>query len=72
MKKTVLSLILVTVLIGLMTSCSSPKTSIRVRNNSDGTQTTINVRNGEGSSTSVSVAPTASVDSVSFTVNSNR
>lgn len=52
----------------LLTSCGSPKTTIRVTNKADGTQTDISVKQGDGGSTSVNVTPTISavVDSVSF------
>lgn len=52
-------------------SCANPKTSVRVRNNADGTSTSINVRNGEGASTTVSISPTASLDSLSFDFSRN-
>lgn len=54
-----------------LTSCSSPKTSVRVRNNANGTETSINVRNGEGSSTSVNISPSTSLDSLSFKFENN-
>lgn len=49
-----------------LNSCSAPKTSVRVRNNATGSETTINVRNGEGSTTSVSVSPSMQIDSLKF------
>lgn len=55
----------------ILISCGSPKTSVRVRNNATGSETTINVRNGEGSSTSVSVAPSMQLDSLSFDFKKN-
>lgn len=57
--------ILIITLISLI-SCSSPKTSVRVRNNASGTETSISVRNGEGASTSVNISPSTSLDSLSF------
>lgn len=51
-------------------SCGSPRTSIKVKNNADGTQTDISVTQGEGGSTSVSVVPSVNVaiDSIKFKV----
>lgn len=51
-------------------SCGSPKTTIKVKNNADGTNTDISVTQGEGGSTSVSVVPSinASLDSVNFKI----
>lgn len=51
-------------------SCGSPRTSIKVKNNADGTQTDISVTQGEGGSTSVSVVPSVNVaiDSINFKV----
>lgn len=51
-------------------SCGSPRTSIKVKNNADGTQTDISVTQGEGGSTSVSVVPSVnvSIDSIKFKI----
>ena len=51
-------------------SCGSPKTTIKVSNRADGTQTDISVVQGDGGSTSVSVVPSinASLDSINFKV----
>lgn len=64
--------IVVMICLAILTSCASPKTSVRVRNNATGSETTINVKNGEGSSTSVSVSPSMTVDSVSFNFKKNQ
>lgn len=52
-------------------ACGSPRTAIRIRNNADGTQTTIDIKQGDGGSTNVEVVPTASlvVDTVRFATN---
>lgn len=55
-----------------LTSCSAPKTTVRIRNNAEGTNTSINVRNGEGSSTTVSVNTPVSLDSLSFKFENNE
>lgn len=54
----------------MMSSCGSPKTTIRVSNKADGTDTRISVTQGDGGSTSVTVNPSinASIDSVTFNV----
>lgn len=54
----------------LLLSCGSPKTTIKVRNNAEGTATDISVQQGEGGSTSVSVIPSVNVaiDSLKFKV----
>lgn len=51
-------------------SCGSPRTTIRVSNKADGTDTRINVTQGDGGSTSVTVNPSvnASIDSVTFNI----
>ena len=53
-----------------MISCGSPRTVIKVSNRADGTNTAIQVEQGAGGSTSVTVTPTisASVDSVTFKI----
>lgn len=56
---------MITTLVSLI-SCSAPKSSVRVRNNANGTETSINVRNGEGATTSVNVSTPVSLDSLSF------
>ena len=52
-------------------ACGSPRTAIRLRNNADGTQTTIDIKQGDGGATNVEVVPTASVavDTVRFATN---
>lgn len=54
----------------LISSCGSPRTTIRVRNNADGTNTDISVVQGDGGSTSVTVSPSvnAAIDSVKFQI----
>ena len=53
-----------------LVSCGSPRTTIRVSNKADGTDTRINVTQGDGGSTSVTVNPSvnASIDSVTFNI----
>lgn len=58
--------ILTIMAIFLISCCATPKTTVRVRNNANGTETNINVRNGEGASTSVNVTSPVSLDSLSF------
>lgn len=55
----------------LLCSCGSPRTAIRVTNKADGTQTTIDIRQGDGGATSVEVVPSVSlaVDTVRFATN---
>lgn len=62
------------ILFGLVTSCGSPRTAIRVTNKADGTQTDISIVQGDGGSTEVKVVPKFSiaVDSVSFATNPVR
>ena len=54
-------------------SCGSPRTTIRVSNKADGTDTRINVSQGDGGSTSVTINPSlnASIDSIGFTTRRN-
>lgn len=54
----------------LLASCGSPRTSIKVRNNAEGTATDISVTQGDGGSTSVTVSPSAkmALDSVKFNI----
>lgn len=54
----------------IVLSCGSPKTTIKVTNKADGTDTRISVTQGDGGSTSVTVNPSlnASIDSVTFNV----
>lgn len=54
----------------IVLSCGSPKTTIKVTNKADGTDTRISVTQGDGGSTSVTVNPSlnASIDSVTFKV----
>ena len=55
----------------VLSACGSPRTSIRIRNNADGTQTTIDIKQGDGGATNVEVVPTVSlaVDTVRFATN---
>lgn len=46
------------------TSCGASRSTIRVRNNADSTQTTISVSNGDGGSTTVHVAPQISLGAI--------
>lgn len=59
-----------TIMLMPLISCGSPKTTIRVSNRADGTDTRINVTQGDGGSTSVTVSPSvnASIDSVTFNI----
>lgn len=54
----------------LIASCGSPRTTVKVRNNAEGTQTDISVTQGDGGSTSVTVSPSAkmALDSVNFKI----
>lgn len=54
----------------ILSACGSPRTSISVKNNADGTNTKITVSQGDGGSTSVTVNPSinASIDSVEFKI----
>lgn len=65
-------LIVVTLIISAvcLISCGSPRTSIRVTNRADGTDTKISVSQGDGGSTSVTINPSlnASIDSIGFAV----
>lgn len=56
-----------------VSSCGSPKTLVKIRNNAEGTKTDITVTQGEGGSTSVNVIPTIStnIDSIKFTTHKN-
>lgn len=58
------------VLLFVALSCGAPRTSIRVTNKADGTDTKISVTQGDGGSTSVTVNPSvnASIDSVTFKI----
>lgn len=53
------------ILLVSMTGCSSPRSLIRVKNNADGTHTSITQSTGDGGSVSVQVSPKleVSVDS---------
>ena len=59
-------LILSLLMISLMSSCGSPHAKVLVRNNAENTQTTIDVKTGDGGSTSVTVSPSMNVDSVNL------
>ena len=54
-----LSLILA---LGLVASCGSPRTVVKVSNKADGSETTISATTGNGGSTSVTVSPTVKVE----------
>ena len=58
----------------LLSSCGASRTSVNVRNNADGTSTTIDVKNGNGGSTEVKVAPKVQLDSINlrFLNNNNK
>ena len=49
-------------------SCGASRTSVKVRNNADGTTTTIDVKNGDGGATEVKVAPKVQLDSINFKI----
>ena len=55
----ILSLILA---LGLVASCGSPRTVVKVSNKADGSETTISATTGNGGSTSVTVSPTVKVE----------
>lgn len=59
--KKILTLLITILYLILFSSCGSPKTIVKVRNNSDGSQTNISVKQGDGGSTSVNVSPNLSV-----------
>ncbi len=48
--------------IGLVASCGSPRTVVKVTNKADGSETTISATTGNGGSTSVSVSPSVKVN----------
>lgn len=50
-------------MIFLFSSCGASKSTVRVYNRADSTQTTISVSNGDGGSTTVHVAPQIQIDS---------
>ncbi len=52
----------------LFSSCGASRTSVKVRNNADGTTTTIDVTNGNGGSTEVKVSPKVQLDSINFNI----
>lgn len=68
MKRPFLALVLTCSILSI--SCGSPRTTIRVSNKADGTDTKISVTQGDGGSTSVNVSPSvnASIDSVTFSI----
>ena len=43
--------------IGLVASCGSPRTVVKVSNKADGTETTISATTGDGGTTTVQVSP---------------
>lgn len=51
-----------------LVSCGTSRTSVKVRNNADGTTTTIDVKNGDGGATEVKVAPKVQLDSINFKI----
>ena len=66
----ILKISLIGIVLILLSSCGSPRTSIRVTNKADGTDTKISVTQGDGGSTSVTVNPSvnAAIDSVTFKI----
>lgn len=48
--------------IGLVASCGSPRTVVKVSNKADGSETTISATTGDGGSTSVTVSPSVKVN----------
>ncbi len=48
--------------LGLVASCGSPRTVVKVSNKADGSETTISATTGNGGSTSVTVSPTVKVE----------
>lgn len=53
----------------LLSSCGSPRTLVKVRNNADNTETTISATTGNGGSTSVTVSPKLVVSADSSSIN---
>lgn len=47
-------------------SCGASRSTVRVYNRADSTETTISVSNGDGGSTSVTVSPQIKIDSTKF------
>lgn len=67
MKRLVLFILLALVAV----ACGSPRTAVRIRNNADGTQTTIDIKQGDGGATNVEIVPSVcvAVDTVRFATN---
>lgn len=56
-------MIVIVVILFFSTSCGASKSTVRVYNRADSTETTISVSNGDGGSTSVTVSPKIQIDS---------
>ncbi len=56
--------------IGLVASCGSPRTVVKVSNKADGSETTISATTGNGGSTSVSVSPSVKVNATLHSLDS--
>lgn len=65
LKKLILFLSVMSLLI-LLSSCGTSRASVKVRNNAENTDTRINVTTGNGGTTTVTVSPKMSLDSLSF------
>ena len=50
-------------LVILMASCGSPRSTVRVINKAEGVQTTVHASTGDGGSTTVTVQPKVEIDS---------
>lgn len=68
MKQKFTLLLSLSVVCSLLVSCGTSRTSVKVRNNADGTTTTIDVKNGDGGATEVKVAPKVQLDSINFKI----
>lgn len=68
MKRMTLALLVSFLACFLFSSCGASRTSVKVRNNADGTTTTIDVTNGNGGSTEVKVSPKVQLDSIKFNI----
>lgn len=60
---TIAMIIALIVVLFFSTACGASKSTVRVYNRADSTQTTISVSNGDGGSTTVHVAPQIQIDS---------
>lgn len=65
---TILILVAGLALLLSLTSCGASKSTVRVYNRADSTETTVTVTNGDGGSTSVSVSPKISIDSTTLKI----